>query len=69
MSAFPFANIRVIAEASKCPPVSDDVCQVLAADLEYRIREIAQVINHRLTIFCLRPFFITFYDKIEIFYS
>eukprot|EP01147_Barroeca_monosierra_P001391 gene1390-4565_t len=42
MSAFPFANIRVIAEASKCPPVSDDVCQVLAADLEYRIREIAQ---------------------------
>ncbi|EGD72307.1 hypothetical protein PTSG_00325 [Salpingoeca rosetta] len=42
MSVFPSEMVRVVAEAGRFPTITDDVCRVLAADLEYRIREIAQ---------------------------
>ena len=44
MSIVPFETVRGIAETQTLGELSDDVAKIIASDLEYRLREITQVV-------------------------
>ena len=50
MSLFPTEAVKVTAEASGYPAISDDVAQAIASDLEYTLRELTQVSPLSLSI-------------------
>lgn len=52
MSLLPKESIKVIAESAGIIAMPDEIAGALASDVEYRIREIAQVIR-RLAQWCL----------------
>lgn len=50
MSIVPKETIEVIAQSIGISNLSQDMLPALAADVEYRVREIMQVIIHKVTL-------------------